>query len=129
MILAMIMAVVIGADTPLENPADEARAQSLMREIRCVVCDSEPVSHSTADIAMDMRRQIRQQVDEGRSNGEIRAFFKDRYGQYVLLRPPSDGAGMLIWLFPFVLLLGVGGLIGARMFGKRRKELSPLDES
>lgn len=128
MISALIMAVVIGADTPLEDSGDEARAQSLMREIRCVVCDSEPVSHSTADIAMDMRRQIRQQVDEGRSNSEIRQFFKDRYGQYVLLRPPSDGAGLLIWLFPFVLLLGVGGLLGARMFGRKRKSLEPLDE-
>ena len=128
MIAALVMAVVIGADTPLEDPADEARAQSLMREIRCVVCDSEPVSHSTADIAMDMRRQIRQQVDEGRSNPEIRQFFKDRYGQYVLLRPPSDGAGMLIWLFPFILLLGIGGAIAARLFSKRRKDLSPLDE-
>lgn len=128
MIAALIMAVVIGADVPLEDPADEARAQNLMREIRCVVCDSEPVSHSTADIAMDMRRQIRQQVDEGRSNPEIREFFKDRYGQYVLLRPPSDGAGMLIWLFPFGLLLGVGGAIAARMFRKRRKNLAPLDE-
>lgn len=128
MISALIMAVVIGADTPLEDSGDEARAQALMREIRCVVCDSEPVSHSTADIAMDMRRQIRQQVDEGRSNSEIRQFFKDRYGQYVLLRPPSDGAGLLIWLFPFVLLLGVGGLLGARMFGRKRKSLEPLDE-
>ena len=128
MIAALVMAVVIGADTPLEDPADEARAQSLMREIRCVVCDSEPVSHSTADIAMDMRRQIRQQVDEGRSSDGIREFFTDRYGQYVLLRPPSDGAGMLIWLFPFILLLGIGGAIAARLFSKRRKDLSPLDE-
>ncbi len=128
MIAALVMAVVIGADTPLEDPADEARAQSLMREIRCVVCDSEPVSHSTADIAMDMRRQIRQQVDEGRSSDDIREFFTDRYGQYVLLRPPSDGAGMLIWLFPFILLLGIGGAIAARLFSKRRKDLSPLDE-
>ena len=128
MIAALVMAVVIGADTPLEDPADEARAQSLMREIRCVVCDSEPVSHSTADIAMDMRRQIRQQVDDGRSSDDIREFFTDRYGQYVLLRPPSDGAGMLIWLFPFILLLGIGGAIAARLFSKRRKDLSPLDE-
>lgn len=128
MIAALVMAVVIGADTPLEDPADEARAQALMREIRCVVCDSEPVSHSTADIAMDMRRQIRQQVDEGRSSDDIREFFTDRYGQYVLLRPPSDGAGMLIWLFPFILLLGIGGALAARLFSKRRKDLSPLDE-
>lgn len=128
MIAALVMAVVIGADTPLADAGDEARAQSLMREIRCVVCDSEPVSHSTADIAMDMRRQIRQQVDAGQSNDDIRQFFKDRYGQYVLLRPPSDGAGMLIWLFPFALLVGVGGMIAARLFSKRRKELAPLDE-
>lgn len=127
MISALVMAVVIGADTPLENAEDEARAQSLMREIRCVVCDSEPVSHSTADIAMDMRRQIRQQVDDGQSSADIRQFFKDRYGQYVLLRPPSDGVGMLIWLFPFALLVGVGGLLAARLFAKRRKELAPLD--
>jgi len=67
-------------------------------------------------------------VDEGRSNPEIRQFFKDRYGQYVLLRPPVDGAGLLIWLFPFILLLGVGGALAMRMFARRRKELEPLDE-
>ena len=128
MIAALILAVVIGADAPLEDADDEARAQSLMREIRCVVCDSEPVSHSTADIAMDMRRQIRQQVSDGQSNPAIRQYFKDRYGQYVLLRPPTDGAGMLIWLFPFILLVGVGGALAMRMFGKRRKALEPLDE-
>jgi cytochrome c-type biogenesis protein CcmH len=62
MIAAMVMAFVIGGDTPLDDSRQEARAQALMREIRCVVCENEPVSHSTADIAVDMRRQIRTQV-------------------------------------------------------------------
>ncbi len=120
------MAVLIGGDTPLDDAAAEARAQNLMREIRCVVCDSEPVSHSTADIAVDMRRQIRQQVDAGASNSEVREFFRSRYGQYVLFRPPTSGAGILIWLFPFLLLVGGGLLISRKMLGKRNKSLTPL---
>ena len=99
-----------------------------MREIRCVVCENEPVSQSTADIAVDMRRVIRQQVVEGDSNDEVRKYFSDRYGQFVLFRPPVTGLGLLLWIFPFLLLLGAGGAILARLSRTRKKDLAPLPE-
>jgi cytochrome c-type biogenesis protein CcmH len=127
-IAALIMAVVVGADTPLDNEKDEARAQALMREIRCVVCENEPVSHSTADIAVDMRRTIRQQVEAGASDDQVRSFFAERYGQFVLFRPPASGAGLLIWLFPFLLLVATAVWLGRGFLKRRREALAPLPE-
>lgn len=98
---------------PLDDPQQEARAQDLMREIRCVACENEPVSQSAADIAGDMRVRIRKMVAEGQSDDEIRAWFVERYGEFVLFRPGSDSlTGKLLWGLPFaVLLLGATFLI------------------
>jgi cytochrome c-type biogenesis protein CcmH len=128
MIAVLLMAFQLATEAPLPDASQEARAQGLMREIRCVVCENEPVSQSTADIAVDMRRKIREQVSEGQSDGEIRGFFIERYGQYVSLRPPAEGLGMLLWAFPFALLLGVAGLIGWRSFRSRHRDLAPLPD-
>lgn len=101
--------------TPLDDPAQEKRAQSLEQEIRCVVCENEPISQSTAEIALDMRRLVREQVAAGESDGEIRRFFSDRYGDFVLLRPPVDPRTWALWAAPILLVL-LGGLaaLGAR---------------
>ena len=80
MFAALLMAFQLATEAPLPDAGQEARAQGLMREIRCVVCENEPVSQSTADIAVDMRRKIREQVSEGKSDGEIRGYFIDRTG-------------------------------------------------
>jgi cytochrome c-type biogenesis protein CcmH len=127
-IAAMLFAVVVASDAPLDNPRSEARAQELMREIRCVVCENEPVSQSTAEVAIDMRRTIREQVAAGAGDGQIRDFFAQRYGDKVLFRPRSSGGWMLIWLFPFVLLAGVAGLILARARKPKSASLPPLAE-
>jgi cytochrome c-type biogenesis protein CcmH len=128
MIAALLMAIVVAADTPLPDAKQEARAQSLMREIRCVVCENEPVSQSTADIAVDMRRMIRRQVSEGKSDSDVRRYFTDKYGQFVSFRPPTQGWGILLWAFPFLLLIGVGGAIAARLFRSRHRDLAPLPD-
>ena len=86
------------AETPLADPDAEARAQSLMREIRCVACENEPVSQSSAAIAEDMRIRIREMVDAGASDKEVRDWFVSRYGEFVLFRPPArDPSGWLLW--------------------------------
>lgn len=93
----------------LDDPDEERRAQMLMREIRCVACENEPVSQSASDIAGDMRAQIRDMVAEGKSDSEIRAWFVDRYGEFVLFRPKADNPwGWTLWTLPFVVL-GVAG--------------------
>ena len=128
MIVALLMAFQLATEAPLPDAAQEARAQGLMREIRCVVCENEPVSQSTADIAVDMRRKIREQVSTGKSDGEIRGYFVERYGGYVTFRPPTEGLGLLLWVFPFALLAGVAGLIGWRSFKSRHRDLAPLPD-
>ncbi len=122
---AWIVAMV--APAVLVDPADEARAQSLEREIRCVQCQNEPIAQSTADIARDMRALVRERVAAGDSDTEIRAFFRSRYGDFVLFRPPFDSRTWLLWGAPILLL---GGGLAAVMAAQRRRrdeggELSP----
>jgi len=117
-----------GSDVPLGDETKEARAQGLMRELRCVVCENEPISQSTADIAVDMRRVVRVQIDKGSTDSEVRQYFVDRYGQFVSFRPPSDGWGVALWAFPFLLLAAVGGGIGYRMARSRKAGLTPIPD-
>lgn len=128
MIAALLMALQLASEAPLPDAGQEARAQGLMREIRCVVCENEPVSQSTADIAVDMRRKIRDQVSQGLNDTQIRHFFTDKYGDYVSFRPPTEGLGILLWAFPFALLLGVGGLLAMRAFRHRHRDLAPVTD-
>lgn len=101
-----LLPFLLAFETPLEDPAEEARAQALMLEIRCVACENEPISQSSADIAADMRVRIREMVEDGASNAEIRAWFADRYGEFVLFRPSASGvSGFVLWGFPFALLV------------------------
>jgi len=118
------------AETPLPDAADEARAQKLMREIRCVACENEPVSQSSAAIAEDMRVRIREMIADGASNEDIRDWFVSRYGEFVLFRPPaSDPSGWLLWGLPFALLLAGGGagLVLARKARTKASEIEAED--
>lgn len=93
------------AVAPLQNPEQERRAQALDQEIRCVVCENEPIAQSTADIAADMRRLVRERIEAGDSDAEIRDFFRARYGDFVLLRPPMDARTWALWALPAILAL------------------------
>lgn len=99
--------VALAAPAVLADPAQEARARSLESEIRCVQCQNEPISQSTADIAADMRGLVRERIAAGDSDTEIRSFFRQRYGDFVLFRPPWDARTWALWLTP-ILLLGAG---------------------
>lgn len=92
----------------LADPAQEARARALFQEIRCVVCQNESIDDSEADLARDLRAVVREQVAAGRSDAEIKAFLVERYGDFVLLRPPVSGRTLALWATPFVLLVGAG---------------------
>jgi cytochrome c-type biogenesis protein CcmH len=107
-------------EVPLSDPALEARAQSLAREIRCVVCENEPVALSSADIAVDMRAAIRGRVKAGDSDPQVRRFFAERYGEFVLLRPRVGIDTLALWGAPFALLLLGGGMLF--VMSRRRKE-------
>jgi cytochrome c-type biogenesis protein CcmH len=122
---ALLIAAV--APTVLADPAQEARARSLESEIRCVQCENEPIAQSTADIAADMRALVRERISAGDSDAEIRSFFRQRYGDFVLFRPPFDARTWALWGAPF-LLIGAGlvtVLTGWRRRSAARVEVSP----
>lgn len=121
-----LVALIVAAATPaaIGDPAQEARAQSLDLEIRCVQCENEPIAQSTAEIAGDMRALVRERIAAGDSDEEIRAFFRRRYGDYVLFRPPFDARTWALWAAP--LLLGGAGL-AAMLAGRRRRRAAAVD--
>jgi cytochrome c-type biogenesis protein CcmH len=106
-----------------DDPALEQRLQKLSQELRCLVCQNETLADSRADLAEDLRREIREQMRAGKSDKEIIAFLTERYGQFILYKPRVTPTTYLLWFGPFVLLLG--GL--AVLFGyiKHRRDSIP----
>lgn len=92
------------------NQEQQERYDKLALEIRCVVCQSEPVATSSAKIALDMRDVIKEHILMGESDDQIRAFFAKQYGEYVLLRPQVNSATYILWGAPLALLVIGGGL-------------------
>ena len=104
----------------LPDPAQEARARVLVREVRCLVCQNESIDDSQADLAADLRRIVRQEIAKGRNDREVRAFLVARYGEFVLLKPPFSAGNVVLWLAPLGILAAGGGLMAALL--RRRGE-------
>jgi cytochrome c-type biogenesis protein CcmH len=108
--LAMLLAVTTAhareAVPSAADPAIEARMKHLTQDLRCLVCQNQTLADSEADLAKDFRREIRTMMEAGKSDGEIVTFLVDRYGDFVLYRPPFKGITMLLWIGPAALLLG-----------------------
>jgi cytochrome c-type biogenesis protein CcmH len=99
--------VVSGAAQPGPDDADaqlDERVRTFARQVRCLVCQNETLADSRAELAMDLKREIREQMKAGRSNEDIVAFLTDRYGDFVLYRPPLKPSTYLLWFGPSVLL-------------------------
>lgn len=92
---------------PITDPVLEARVLKVAEELRCLVCQNETVAASQAELAVDLRDQIRRQLSEGRTEADIQRFMVERYGDFVLYRPPLKAGTVLLWVGPF-LLLAVG---------------------
>ncbi len=112
-------------DRALPNAAQEARAQALFDDIRCVVCQHEAIADSPAGIAADMRRLVREEIAAGRSDAEIRTDLVERYGDFVLFTPPMRGSTWLLWFGPLAALLAAGAGLWA-MARRRPVEALPL---
>jgi len=112
-----------------ENPEIEKRMIALSEELRCLVCQNESLAGSRSDFAKDIRREIREQLMENKSNKEITEFLVARYGDFVLYRPPVRTNTMLLWFGPFIFLL-IGACILIFYLKQRRKLLqeSPLSD-
>ena len=106
--------------TPLaEDSKVEARLTAIAEELRCLVCQNESLIASRADLAMDLKRQVREQIRAGKSDDEIRDYMVQRYGDFVLYRPPFKTSTLLLWAGPFLLLLA--GFVAIWMFVRRRR--------
>lgn len=124
-VLAAAVMLIGAADDPsdrLKNPAEEARARALFQQLRCVVCQNESIDDSEADLAQDLRRIVRTQIAQGRSDDQVRAFLVQRYGQFILLKPPLSPGNATLWLTPLVLVLAGGAYIWRRSRDARREE-------
>ena len=103
------------------DPVAEKRLQALSRELRCLVCQNETIADSNAELAVDLRREIRGMIQEGRSDNEILEFMVTRYGDFVLYRPPVKAITLLLWGGPIALLLIA--VLSLRSYLKRRSIL------
>lgn len=124
-LLVLLPFLMAFTDVPLADAKQEARALALMDEIRCVACENEPISQSGAEIAGDMRQRVRMMIAAGESDAQVRAWFADRYGEFVLFRPQATGtSGLVLWGLPFGILLlgGLGLAIATRMRAKTAGE-------
>ena len=108
---------------PAEDPQIEQRMRNLTQQLRCLVCQNETLADSQADLAEDLRREIREQMRAGKTDQQILAYLTQRYGDFVLYRPPIKSTTYLLWFGPFVLL--IIGLIVLYRYVKHRKELIP----
>ncbi len=105
--------VIANEAAPLaDDPVTEQRLISISEEMRCLVCQNESLAGSRSDLANDLRREIRILIKEGKSDDQIRSFMVERYGDFVLYRPPVKPVTWLLWIGPFVILgLGIAGLL------------------
>ena len=123
LILASLPGFALGkeAQPASADPALEERVMNLSRELRCLVCQNETLADSRADLAVDLRNQIREQMKAGKSDKEIVAYLTQRYGKFILYNPPIDPTTYLLWFGPFVLL--IAGLFVLFRFLKQRRDL------
>ena len=89
----------------LENQKQELRARNISKNIRCMICQNQSIDESNASLAKDLRILIRNKIKEGNSNEEIYKFLTDRYGDFILLKPPIKLSTLALWVLPFVFLL------------------------
>jgi cytochrome c-type biogenesis protein CcmH len=124
--LFLMLATPAFATDVAEDPM-ERETLAIAKDLRCAVCQNQPVSESNSDLARDMRAIIREQLEAGKSRDEIVDYFVSRYGNYVLMKPPYDETGALLWLAPVLLLVVMA--IGGWVFLRNRKgvDLPPVE--
>lgn len=118
---------------PAGDPGLEKRVVKLTSELRCLVCQNQSLADSHADLAIDLKNQVRSQMQSGRSDTEIRDYMVARYGDFVLYDPPFKASTLLLWAGPFALLLL--GFVGLAVYLRSRRrrlpdaELPPADSA
>ena len=128
--MARLLALMFAASTALaaDNAALEKRVAALAHELRCLVCQNQTLADSNAPLAVDLRNQIREQLQKGASEREVTDFMVQRYGDFVLYRPPLKASTLLLWTGPF-LLLGFGIFLLVRKVRSSRSQAAPLSDT
>ena len=111
-----VLAIDIGK--AFDDPELQARYETIISEVRCVQCQNQTIKDSNVQIASDLRREIRRLIGEGKSDQEVFDFLVQRYGEFVLYRPPFSGFSLLLWLAPGIFVL-LGAVIVIRVVRKR----------
>ncbi|HEX5804035.1 MAG TPA: cytochrome c-type biogenesis protein [Azospira sp.] len=125
LLIAFAFAAHAGEAVPVaDDPAVEARFLALAEELRCLVCQNQNLADSHADLAIDLKNQVREQIKAGRSDREILDYMVQRYGDFVLYRPPVKATTWLLWGGPFVLFVAALGLLFFKL-RRRGGELPP----
>ena len=127
LLFALVLLIAIGGDAAwavepserLADPALEARARALSKELRCLVCQNQSIDESNADLAHDLRLLLRQRLAAGDTDQQVLDYIVARYGVFVLLDPPFTPTTWLLWLAPPLLVLGGGGLLLQRAWRRR----------
>jgi cytochrome c-type biogenesis protein CcmH len=107
------------------DPTLEREVAAIAAELRCLVCQNQSIADSNAPLAVDLRNQVREQLKEGRTPGEIRAYMVERYGNFVLYRPPFNAVTLLLWAGPLLLIV-TGFAVLYRRITRRRAETGTL---
>ena len=118
-------AFAIDSEVAFDDPVLNERYRALIHEIRCPKCLNESIAESDAPVAADLRREVRRLMSEGSTDGEIKTFLSERYGEFVLYRPRVSQTTWALWAGPFVFL-ALGGIVFWRILATRRNQ--PLDE-
>ena len=109
---------------PFKDHAQEVRFQNLTRELRCLVCQNENLADSNADLARDLRHEVFNLMQQGKSDEEIKQYLVDRYSDFVLYDPPVKGGTLLLWFGPLAILLAGAGVVV--MTVRRRSRAAPV---
>ena len=121
--LSLARPAVAGEAQPVAaDPALEERVTALATELRCLVCQNQTIADSNAPLAVDLRNQIRERLREGASERDIIGFMVERYGDFVLYRPPLKATTLLLWIGPIALMIGGLSVLFYRLSRRRRED-------
>ena len=121
LLLALSAAPAFAIDiTQFDDPAKQEQYLRLTHELRCMQCLNTSIADSQVDLAADLRREVRDLVNEGKSDDEIRKYMVDRYGEFILFRPLTNARNMWLWLGPIVFLM-IGAVVAVRILRQRAK--------
>ncbi len=128
LVLLLLVFSPLNAEVISVAPEFEQRYENILSELRCLVCQNQTVAESSSDLANDLRIEVKEMIEKGASDQEIFDFMSDRYGDFVLYNPPLKPRTLLLWIGPFVLLIG-GVMLAILLVRKRSKSVVDSDLS